>query len=226
MKSVRRVICPSNWMVREFAANGVDAEQISFGVPAPGESFAYLPAPHPRFVYCGRLSPEKGVLLLLSAFSKFVDDVPHATLSLVGDGPMREEIERQIGILGLSRSVSITGWLSPGEVDIQLSSAWALVAPSLWAEPFGIAAIEAIIRGIPVIASDSGGLAENIENGVTGLLFTPGSESSLVQALRRVAMRTVFRAGRIELDAMDRSRARFSLDVHVERMRKVFLEVM
>jgi glycosyltransferase involved in cell wall biosynthesis len=139
---------------------------------------------------------------------------------------MRSEIEQQITTLGLSRSVAITGWLASPQVDIELSTAWAVVAPSLWAEPFGIAAIEAIMRGIPVVASDSGGLAENIENDVTGLLFTPGDESSLTQALRRVAMRTVFRAGRIEPEAVERSRARFSLDTHVERMRNVFLEMM
>jgi glycosyltransferase involved in cell wall biosynthesis len=226
MKRVRRVICPSEWMVREFSASGIDAEQISFGVPEPSESFAYRPAQHPRFVYCGRLSPEKGVPLLLRAFSKFNGDVPHATLTLVGDGPMREEIERQILTLGLSRSVSITGWLSAAQVDVELSTAWAVVTPSLWAEPFGIAAIEAIMRGIPVVASDSGGFAENIENDVTGLLFTPRDESSLVQSLRRVAARAVFRAGRIEAGAVERSRARFSLDAHVERMRNVFLEMM
>jgi glycosyltransferase involved in cell wall biosynthesis len=139
---------------------------------------------------------------------------------------MRQEIERQILTLGLSHSVSITGWLSAAQVDVELSTAWAVVTPSLWAEPFGIAAIEAIMRGIPVVASDSGGFAENIENDVTGLLFTPRDESSLVQALRRVAARAVFRAGRIEAGAVERSRARFSLDAHVERIRNVFLEMM
>jgi len=226
MKIVRRVICPSEWMVHEFSAGGIYAEQISFGVPAPSESFVHRPAQHPRFVYCGRLSPEKGVSLLLRAFSRFVGDVPHATLGLVGDGPMRSEIEHEIDALGLSRSVTITGWLSQADVDVELATAWALVAPSLWAEPFGISAIEAIMRGIPVVASDSGGFAENIESDITGLLFTPRDESSLISALRRVAMRTVFPGGRIEPGAVDRSRERFSLDTHVERMRNVFLEAM
>ena len=226
MRSVRRVICPSEWMVKEISAGGIDAELISFGVAAPAASFRHSPAPHPKFVYCGRLSPEKGVGFLLRAFAKFVADVPHSVLHIVGDGPERADIEKQIDELGLIRSVIVTGWLPPDDVDAELSDAWALVAPSIWAEPFGIAVVEAMIRGIPVVVSDNGGFSENVEQDVTGVLFSPRDETALVQALRRVAMRSVFNSGRIEPSVVERSRARFSLDRHVEQMRTVFREVM
>jgi glycosyltransferase involved in cell wall biosynthesis len=220
-----RVLCPTEWMVRQFAQQGISAESVPLGAENPSEHFARKPAAHPKFVYSGRLSAEKGVTLLIRAFAKFVRDIPHASLTLVGDGPLRQTIERQIRELDLARSVSITGWDSPARVDTELSDAWALVAPSIWAEPFGLAVVEAMMRGVPVVASNRGGFAENVDDCVTGLLVEPGDEASLIQGLRRIASRSVFVSGSIDPSYVARAREQFNLDAHIDRMRALLVQV-
>jgi glycosyltransferase involved in cell wall biosynthesis len=221
-----RVLCPTDWMVRQLGQQGIDAHSLPLGVESPSQRFAHKPAPHPKFVYSGRLSAEKGVTLLVRAFAKFVTDVPHASLTLVGDGPLRQTLERSIERLDLARSVTVTGWVSPARVDEELSDAWALIAPSIWAEPFGLAVVEAIMRGVPVVASNRGGFAENVNAGVTGLLVEPGDEAALIHGLRRIASRSVFASGSIDPADVAGARERFSLDAHIDRMRSVLVQVV
>jgi glycosyltransferase involved in cell wall biosynthesis len=63
------------------------------------------------------------------------------------------------------------------------ASAWVQVVPSRWAEPFGLAAVDAMMRGTAVIASDSGGLSEIVREGETGFLIPPGNVGALAKAL-------------------------------------------
>ena len=221
-----RIVCPSDWMRRQFSGVGIDAELVRFGVANPNRSFQHTPSSHPKFVYLGRLSAEKGVALLVRAFAKFVADVPHASLSIVGDGPLRQTIERLIAKLHIAKAVTLTGWLSPEEVDDELSDAWALVAPSIWAEPFGLAVVEAIVRGVPAVVSDSGAFLETVAQNVTGLFFESGNEAALVQSLRRIAMRTIFPSGTIDSSALAQVRTTLSLDDHVDRMRVIFADLV
>lgn len=78
------------------------------------------------------------------------------------------------------------GHVAASELDSALNEAWVQVVPSLWEEPFGIVAIEAMSRGTAVIASDSGGPREIIDNGNTGFLVPPGDVSSLSDTLVKI----------------------------------------
>ena len=225
LSRAERVICPGSWMKEQFKAAGIDAEAVVFGVADPPDSFHQRVSAHPRFVYCGRLSQEKGVELLVRAFARFVADVPHASLRLIGDGPRRSELEQMIRKLGIERSVTISGWLGPEGVDSELEGTWALIAPSLWAEPFGLAVVEAMMRGIPAVVSDSGAFLETVEQNVTGLFFESGNEAALVQALRKIAMQTTFPSGSLSAETVANVRKRFNLEDHVDRMRSIFSEV-
>src|SRR5262249_23191784 len=152
----------SQHMQRELKAHGIASEPITMPVAIPGHAFERKPSRDPHFVFCGRLSVEKGVLLLIRAFATLHTRLPLARLTIVGDGPLRSEIESAVLARGLQDAVTFTGWLDPAGVDRQLETAWALVAPSVWAEPLGMVAPEAIVRGVPVIASSTGGFAETI----------------------------------------------------------------
>src|SRR5690606_20495241 len=99
---------------------------------------------------------------------------PTARLRVVGEGPERPALEALARSLGLDGAVSFRGWVSPADVEHELADAWAQVVPSLWAEPLGLIALEAIVRGVPVIASAAGGLGEIVEHGRSGLLFPNG----------------------------------------------------
>jgi glycosyltransferase involved in cell wall biosynthesis len=225
LRSVDRIVVGSRWMQEELARNEVPAEHVPLPVPAPGPSYRRSPAAVPTFLFCGRLQPEKGVPLLLRAFARLHRDMPSARLRIVGRGPDGPAIASLIGELALGEAVSMPGWLEPAALEAQLRDAWALVAPSLWAEPLGFVAIEAIVRDVPVIASELGGFDETIERGTSGLLFPNRDEPALYAHLRAVARREAFPTHSVPAEARRRVADRHDLARHVERVRGIFREL-
>jgi glycosyltransferase involved in cell wall biosynthesis len=222
---VQRVLCPSEGMRAALQAAGIEAEIVTLGVSPPSPSYRRGPSRMPTFAYCGRLSREKGVAVLIAAFAKCWTEVPAARLRIVGDGPLRRELERLAGVLGVADSVEFRGWASAQGVDDALSDAWALVAPSLWNEPFGLIAIEAIVRGVPVVASDSGGFRENVERDASGILFPAGSVPALADGLISIARGGTFPDHRLEPAVVRRVAETYGIERHVARIRQVLTEV-
>lgn len=171
--------------------------------------------------YAGRFVAEKGVQTLVDAFEIVIKHQPGARLVLVGDGPERPAIEARITASHLGESVEITGWLPREEADRRLARVAVQAVPSLWEEPFGLAAVEAMVRGTPVVASQSGGLSEVIEQGRTGTLVPPGDPQALARALLRLledreAARRLARAAQLT------ARERYDPDLFVERMVRIY----
>jgi glycosyltransferase involved in cell wall biosynthesis len=212
-------------MQRELAKDGVTADLLYPAVPPPSPAFRRAPAAEPVFVYCGRLSVEKGLPLLLRAFARLRAEVPTAHLRIVGDGPQRAVLEQLTSSLSLTEAITFTGRVNPDRVEQQLEDAWALVAPSLWAEPLGLVALEAIIRGVPVIVSASGGFGETVTDGVSGLLFPNGDEGELVRRLQAVAQRQAFPSHLLPEDIVRQVTESYSLTRHIECLRRVFGEI-
>lgn len=226
LRSVDRVVVGSRWMQEELSRNGVEAEHVPLPIPAPGISFRRRPAAAPTFVFCGRLQPEKGVPLLLRAFARLHRDMPAARLRIVGRGPDGPAIASLVGSLALEDAVTLVDWLEPAALEAQLVDAWALVAPSLWAEPLGFVALEAIVRDVPVIASGLGGFGETVERGTSGLLFPNGDEAALHDHLRAVARREAFPAHSVPADTRRRVADRHDLERHVRHVRGIFREIV
>jgi glycosyltransferase involved in cell wall biosynthesis len=126
-------------------------------------------------LYVGRLTPEKGIPTLLAAWKLLDNNVP---LRIVGDGPSREAFEAVKEHAGLS-NVYFDGWLAPEHLHSVMKRAAFLVFPSEFYETFGLTIIEAFACGVPVIASGLGAMMELVENGKTGLHFTPGNAMDL-----------------------------------------------
>lgn len=198
----------SRTMAESCQALGMKVVMLPMPVRAPGAGFVRQPAANPEFIYCGRLSREKGAELLLRAFAQLLKRMPGARLTFAGDGPLRTELGGLAESLGLGTAVRFAGWLNPEALDEALQSAWALVAPSIWVEPFGLVAPEAVLRDIPVIASRTGGLAESIEPGRSGLLFNNGNGEELLECLERVATGAEFPDRRCHPAAVAALRAR------------------
>jgi glycosyltransferase involved in cell wall biosynthesis len=213
------VLACSTHIQLQLAKHGIAAQSVRLPVAAPAQSFERKPAPDPHFVFCGRLSVEKGTLLLVRAFARLHSRMPMARLTIVGDGPVRNDVEAAVRARGLQDAVTFTGWLDPAGVDRQLETAWALVAPAVWAEPLGMVGPEAVIRGVPVIASKTGGFAETIEDQVSGLLFPNGDEQALHYALERVATGEVFASRSLDADVVARATCAFSVERHVAELR-------
>jgi glycosyltransferase involved in cell wall biosynthesis len=179
------IIANSEAVKRYLLAEGIEpVEVVTYSIQSqkPGGPLSA----EPTIAFAGRLVREKGVDLLLRAFAGVVARFPQARLLLAGEGPERETLHRLIADLDLSSYVSMLGHLSRSEMEKQFASAWAQVVPSLWAEPFGIVALEAMTRGTAVIASDCGGLREIVRDGRTGFLVPPGDREKLTEALLRL----------------------------------------
>jgi glycosyltransferase involved in cell wall biosynthesis len=137
----------------------------------------------PVLAYAGRLSSEKGVDILLRAFARLKDAVPDASLWVAGDGPQAPSLRRLAFDLGIQDRVNFLGALNRTAIEERFDAAWAQIIPSVWDEPFGMVAIEAMMRGTAVVASGSGGLRDIVRHGMTGLLVPPRDVDALAEAL-------------------------------------------
>jgi glycosyltransferase involved in cell wall biosynthesis len=137
----------------------------------------------PTVAFAGRLIGEKGAEVVVRAFADVVKELPDARLLLAGEGPERNRLKKLITTLKLSQSTSWLGYLPPPELEHKFSTAWVQAVPSLWEEPFGIVAVESMMRGTAVVASNSGGLTEIVRDHQTGILVPPGDEVALAEAL-------------------------------------------
>lgn len=182
-----RIVVLSRYMRDELIAAGVQASRLRVVPPFPwspegaSELDEDLP-PGPLALASGRLVQAKGFQRLLDAWARARPPLP---LLLVGEGPLRPILERQAAALGLD-DVHFTGWLPRPAVEALLGRAQLAVMPSLWAEPFGIAGLEAQARGVPVAAFEVGGVGDWLRP-EHGWLLPAGDIEALAQALREAA---------------------------------------
>ena len=170
-----------------FAISGAIAESlpvpsIRVGNPYDDTIFADGPGDRSReLIFVGRLVSDKGAGLLLDAL-KLLETQPR--LTIVGDGPERAALEKQAAELQLRSQVEFTGSRKDDALADLLRKHQILVVPSLWQEPFGIVALEAIACGCVVIGSAGGGLAEAI--GRCGMTFPNGNARALAEAIEHL----------------------------------------
>lgn len=179
------VVANSEATKRRLIAEGIEPVEVLLnGVPLrPPRPPLSLP---PTVAFSGRLVQEKGAGVLVQAFAKVVAQIPQARLTLAGAGPERERLIKMVTDLSLSPSVSVLGHLPRLELEQHIATAWVQAVPSSWAEPFGMVAAEAMMRGTAVVASDSGGLTEIVRDGETGFLVPPNDVNALASALLRL----------------------------------------
>jgi glycosyltransferase involved in cell wall biosynthesis len=135
-----------------------------------------------QFLFVGRLSEEKGVLLLLEAFGQ-----TGRQLHIAGEGPLKEAVEE-----ASRRHANITylGALSKPAVLEAMSAATALIFPSIWFEGLPLTIIEAFASGTPVIASDLGAMSSIVTHGYNGLHFEAGNAHALLGQLEKWERKT------------------------------------
>ncbi|MQA88825.1 MAG: glycosyltransferase [Gemmatimonas sp.] len=143
-----------------------------------------------RLLFVGRLVERKGMELLLRAIAHLRRECP-VSLTVVGDGPLRPQLERLASGMRIEESVRFTGYVSVEELGRLYSMADAFVLPAVQdskgdVEGLGVVLIEALTHGIPVIASRSGGIPDIVRDEETGLLVDPGDVESLSAAIRRL----------------------------------------
>jgi glycosyltransferase involved in cell wall biosynthesis len=220
LERARRVLTISAWMESVLAAAGVRSEPLALPVERPA-GVAPGRSPHPLFVYGGRLAPEKGIDDLIRAFAALRRSHPDAALRICGDGGDRARLVQ------LAAELSCPVTFVPGmglDWWRAATGAWAVVVPSVWEEPLGLVPIEAIVRRVPVIASDAGALPETVLDGRTGLLYPRGDRAALAERLEAVASRRAL-ADPLPIADVERLAARHDPATHVTRLRGVYAEV-
>lgn len=161
--------------------NGVDCE---FFRPNPGKPIN-SGAPF-RWLFCGRLHPQKNLHHLLAEFAA-AQSAPDsdAVLEIIGDGPLRDTLSSQATALGLSRRVTWHGWLGKDQIKTIYQTADAFLNPSLY-EGMPNTVLEAMASGLPVLASDIPGNRTLVRNEVSGLLINPRTPGDITNAIRRM----------------------------------------
>ena len=174
------LVSPSRYLAGRLEQSGYrDVRVIPNGVAPPQERTSGGPS----ILFVGRLVPEKGLQAVLGP-ARTVASQLGWNIDVVGDGPLRAGLERQ------HPSVRFWGRADP---EPYYREAGLLLLPSLWPENLPYVALEAMAHGVPVLASNVGGVPEIVEDGVTGRLYEPGNGAQFTAALRDLASDSALR---------------------------------
>ena len=187
---------PRRWMTKRVAANLCVTSHVLHRLELPRTQVIYhgirdvetnMRSAGPSasafcFAYVGRLVALKGLPILVDAADKLKRDGYRFVLKFIGDGPERASLEKLVRERGLDTETTFTGNAIGPVLQELLEQVDAVVMPSVWEETAGLSAIEQMMRGKLVIASDIGGLGEVV--GDAGLRFPAGSSQALAACMR------------------------------------------
>ncbi len=180
---------------------------------------------HEKLVlYVGRLVPQKGVEYLIRAMPRISWRFPEAKFVIVGEGWMRGNLEWLTDQSGQRWRTNFTGFISDADLVALTKSADVMVVPSIY-EPFGIVALEGMAAGVPVVASQVGGLAEVVEHDKTGVWVYPRSPNSIAWGVERVLSDSGYRDWLVK-NGYETVRNRFSWDVIAKQTVEVYKRVL
>jgi glycosyltransferase involved in cell wall biosynthesis len=165
----------SQWGKVHIIHCGVDEEFL-------GQPLTPPPAAR-RLVSIGRLSEQKGQLVLIEAAAQLARDGQDFEIVLIGDGPMRPQIESAIARYNLQGKVRLAGWMDSTSVRQELLQSRALVMPS-FAEGLPVVIMESLALGRPVISTNIAGIPELVKDGINGWLVPAGSSEALAERIR------------------------------------------
>jgi glycosyltransferase involved in cell wall biosynthesis len=211
-----QVVANSQWIAGRLRAEGIRVDGWLHNGVAPVPARPRL-GELPMVGYSGRLVPKKGVDCLLEAMAILRRRIRGVRLLIAGDGPERERLQGLAADLGIADAVDFLGHLDAAEQERALAPAWIQAVPSRWAEPFGLVAAEAMMRGTAVIVSDAGGLAEQVVEGETGFCVPAGNPDAWAEALAGI-LADRQHAERLGARAREHALANFSFDIYIERL--------
>ncbi|RYH01219.1 colanic acid biosynthesis glycosyltransferase WcaL [Salipiger sp. IMCC34102] len=199
---------PDGWDKLKIVHCGIDPTRFEEPVPLPGGAL--------RVISIGRFVEQKGQLVLLDALARHRAAGGHATLTLVGDGPMRALIEARIATLSLKDAVTLTGWVSEGDVE-ELIGRSHLLAMSSFAEGLPMVMMEAMAMGRPVLGTYIAGIPELVTP-ETGWLVPASDAEAMASALDRIAAAGPQVWARMGTAARARALARHDIDREAARI--------
>jgi len=208
----------------EVQRTGIPLEEFPFRDRAVPKNGAWL------FLQAGRLIEKKGLPVTLRAFEVFVRQYPNATLTIAGEGPLLRELETLARELKIAEHVSFTGFLSQEQLREIYYRSHIFLHPSQTGrdgnqEGIPNSMLEAMATGLPVFATEHGGIPEAIEHGVSGVLVPERDEFALVETLLDAVQDPRLLSGIAQTGAQA-VRRNFDLARQAQRLEDVYLRVI
>jgi colanic acid/amylovoran biosynthesis glycosyltransferase len=236
LDAVTVVLVRSQSLRRAVVDLGCDPKKIEIhrtGIPL--EEFPFRERAFPnngewQFVQAGRLIEKKGLPVTLRAFSTFLKQHPNAMLTIAGEGPLLSELQKCAGELGVADRVSFTGFVSQEQLREIYYRSHIFVHPSQTGrdgnqEGIPNSMLEAMATGLPVFASEHGGIPEAIENGVSGVLVPERDDEALARALLKAAQNPDL-LSRIARAGAQAVRRNFDLSTQAQRLEEIYLRLI
>ncbi len=183
-----------------------------------------------RFVQAGRLIEKKGLPVTLRAFASFLKRYPNATLTIAGEGPLLGQLQDSARELKIDNGVSFTGFISQEQLRELYYASHIFLHPSETGpdgnqEGIPNSMLEAMASGLPVFATQHGGIPEAIENGLSGLLVPEHNHDELGRALLDAVQDPGF-LSRIARAGADVVRKNFDLGAQARRLDDIYLRLI
>ncbi len=236
LDAVKLVLVRSESLRRALIDLGCDPKKIEVqrtGIPL--EEFAFHERSFPndgewRLVQAGRLIEKKGLPVTLRAFAVFLRKYPNATLTIAGEGPLLGELQKLARELNIERRVSFTGFISQEQLRHIYYRTHIFVHPSQTGHDGNVEGIpnsmlEAMASGLPVFATDHGGIPEAVENGVSGVLVRERDHEALANALLNATQDSDSLA-RIARNGAEVVRQKFDLATQAHQLENIYLRII
>jgi colanic acid/amylovoran biosynthesis glycosyltransferase len=236
LDAVKLVLVRSESLRRALIDLGCDSEKIEIqraGIPL--EEFLFRERVFPKngdwhFVQAGRLIEKKGLPMTLRTFAAFLRQYPNATLTIAGEGPLLGELQNLARDLNIAQRVSFTGFISQEELREIYYRSHIFLHPSQTGrdgnqEGIPNSMLEAMATGLPVFATEHGGIPEAIENGVSGVLVPERNDETLSHALLDAAEDPGL-VSRIARSGAESVRKNFALQQQAQRLEDIYLRAI
>jgi glycosyltransferase involved in cell wall biosynthesis len=221
---VDQICCVSKWVMSEMKEhvpqythklrliyNGISLPEM---IPSP---LIFSP---PTLLLLGRFSSEKGFQTAIEAFFVLKKNHSDARLLIIGEGSERINLENLVNQLNLKNAVTFIGRLDKKEIPIYINQATIAIVPS-YLESFGLAALEAMQMGRPVIASEVGGLPEIVSHKKTGLLVPPQDPIALCKAIESL-LEQPEKTVQMGMNAREYASTHFTLNENVSQYENLY----
>ncbi|MEM7206539.1 MAG: glycosyltransferase [Pseudomonadota bacterium] len=224
---VDKVIAVSDFIAEQALASGCPEDKLVqhyIGIDLANFTHPKSESDEPSLLFVGRLTEKKGATYLLQAMQKIQADFPGLTLTVVGDGDLRDSLEAEARERDLK--AAFVGTQSPEQIRQRLTSCWLFVAPSVQtssgdAEGLGMVFLEAQASQTPVVSFDSGGVSEAVAHEQSGLLAPERDVDTLADHMRTLLTdagkrRTMGAYGRVRVTE------RFDINQQCETLEQIY----
>jgi glycosyltransferase involved in cell wall biosynthesis len=229
---VHTVIVPSKYLMDRVVEHGFSPEKIRIiyhGVDLSKFENSRAKPEFGHILSVGRIVPRKGLNFLIRALHRVIESFPDIQLTVIGDGPARDDYEKLAKKL-LGHRVTFMGYQSHQVVNEYMSKAYLFSMPSITmpsgeSETFGLVFIEAQAMGVPVVSFDTGGIPEVVAHGETGLLCPEGQVDSLAKNIHSLLENPDLR-NKMSAAGIHRVRQLFDLKKQTEELESFYDQVI